>query len=249
MTSPTDVSLTSRSDDDPEADEASSADASHDAPSHDGGPAGRAWLWIAWVLVVLLAGLLAWVWLGELRPLQQDEDRRAAVKSAAVNFLTQLTNWDAADGLGDTQDALIDLGTEGFATEVSSVFTAIDDLVAQEAESTATIEDLFVQSLEDETAVVFGVVEQTITTTVQEAPSVILRSFRARFVAADGRWLVQRMELVAEQQVSGGTPGVPSLDDGSEPTPSEDTTTPESSASETATDNNAGGGTSQETTP
>lgn len=241
MTSPADVSLSSRSDDEP---------AAEDAPPTDAPSAGRALLWIAWLLVFVLIGLLAWVWLGELRPLQQDEDRRAAVRVAALNFLGELTNWNAADGLGDTQDALIALGTEGFATEVGSVFSAIDDLVAQEALSTSTIEDLFVQSIEEDTAVVFGVVEQTITTNVQDEPSVILRSFRARFVASNGGWLVQRMELVAEQQVSGGTPGVPSIDGESpEPTPSDTTTAPESSASEASTDNNAGGGTSQEGTP
>lgn len=212
--------------------------------------AGRSWGWIPWLLAIVLAGLLAWMWFGELRPLQQAEDDRDTVRSAAVNFLTQLTNWDAAEGLNDTQDELIALGTEAFATEVNSVFSAMDDLVAAEARSTATIEDLFVQSIEDDAAVVFGVVEQTITTNTPGEPSVVLRSFRATFVPSDGGWLVQRMELVAEQQVSGGTPGVPNIGDESpEPTATETATAPESSASEPATDNNATGGPSEETTP
>jgi hypothetical protein len=247
MSSPTDLSHASRFDED--AEPVNDVDKADDPPPPVG-PAAGTWGWVPWALVIVLVGLLAWVWFGELRPLQQAEERREDVESAAVNFLTQLTNWDAAGGLNDTQDQLLALGTEAFAAEVTSVFSAMDDLIAAEARSTATIEDLFVQSIEDDTAAVFGVVEQTITTNTPGEPSVILRSFRATFVASDGAWLVQRMELVAEQQVSGGTPGVPNIGDESpEVTPSEAATTPESSASEPATDNNAGDGESEEATP
>jgi len=203
-------------------DEAALAADDRDAP---GDPAersasGSSTGWLAWTIAAILAVLLAWVWLGLYAPVQRDQARQDAAEDATINFLSQLTNWDASDGLSATQDALLELGTEGFRSEVGAVFESMDDLVAQQTVSSGIIEDLFVQRVEGELAVLFGVVEQTFTTNTPGEPSVVRRSFRATLVEADGAWLVQRLELVGEEQVSGATPGVPNIGSDGESDPS-----------------------------
>ena len=118
---------------------------------------------------------------------------------------------DASDGLAATQDALLELGTEGFRTEVGAVFETMDDLVALEMRSTAVIDDLFVQQVEGDTAVLFGVVTQTFTSNQPGEPSVVRRFWRATLVKGDGAWLVQDLDLVHQQQVSGASPGTPNI--------------------------------------
>lgn len=193
-------------------------DASADASTSSPLAGGQAWL--PWTLVVVLAGLCAWVWLGLYGPVQQEQARENAARDTMVNFLSQLTNWDASAGLAGTQDELLEFGTEGFRSEVGSVFQGMDDLVAREVTSAGVIEDLFVQRVEEDTAVLFGVVEQTFNSNQPGDASVVRRSFRATLVDENGDWRIQRLELVLEEQLSGATPGLPNI--GSEPSPAAD---------------------------
>ncbi len=132
--------------------------------------------------------------------LQGEADTRAAVRSAAEDFMVTLTNWDASDGLEDTRDALKEAGTGDFLTEVDELFggTLGDDLEAAAAVSTGDVEDVFVQRIEGDEAVAFGVVTQELATDLTDQTDRTIRSARLTMQRVDGRWLVSEVQLLVD---------------------------------------------------
>lgn len=149
--------------------------------------------WVVTLAAVALAVFSTLQW----RALATDQSTRAEVEAVAAAFLLELTTWDASDGLGDTRDQLASYGTGAFLDEVDELFGA--ELSAELRDVAATsegeIQDVFLQRVEDDRAVVFGVVLQTQDTTETD-PDTIARSARVVLERVDGTWKVSQVQMV-----------------------------------------------------
>ncbi|MEX2627751.1 MAG: hypothetical protein WD225_12765, partial [Ilumatobacteraceae bacterium] len=101
-------------------------DAGAPPPARTGLRASVVLPWILVVLAVALAVVATWRW----QELAGEQRQRDAVTAAAGDFALALTNWDAADGMGDTREALRVGGTEAFAQDVDDLFGGTEDLAA-----------------------------------------------------------------------------------------------------------------------
>lgn len=145
-------------------------DTTHDRPVTDDGaatasrPRSRRWTavvpWVVAALCLALAAYATWQW-RQHAAWRADVD---AARAAAVAFTTELTHWDAADGLEDEVAALRERGTGPFLDEID-VFFGGDELTAQlradEVSASGEIEEAFVQDLRDDRAEVFVIVTVT----------------------------------------------------------------------------------------
>lgn len=149
--------------------------------------------WLVTVAAVALAVFSTVQW----RALAAEQAARVEVEAVAGAFLLDLTTWDASDGLGDTRDRLADYGTGAFLDEVDQLFGAelsagLRDVAAT---SEGEIQDLFLQRVEGDHAIVFGVVLQTQDTSETD-PDTIARSARVVLERIDGTWKVARVQMV-----------------------------------------------------
>lgn len=156
--------------------------------------------WIVAIAAVALAVFATYRWVSlasEIGPVRAAEEIRAEVEATAGTFLLELTTWDAANGLAETRDRLRELGTGEFLDEVDQLFGA--ELAAElrdvQATSSGEVQDLFVQRIDGDRAVVFGVVLQTQDTTRTD-PDTIVRSARVVLERVEGVWKVSRVEMV-----------------------------------------------------
>lgn len=169
-----------------------------DAPEGPGEPSGRrptgGARWLPWALVGLLAAttlVFLGLWLGARG------DEAPDVREAAVAFMTELTTWDASDGLEATTEALRGMGTGDFLDEVDEVLGSDVRATAEAlgAVSAGTVTEVVLDPSEEGaawTAIVF--VEQTLTVAgVTEAQEQIARLV---LVAVDGSWKVEVLELL-----------------------------------------------------
>lgn len=149
--------------------------------------------WVVTLAAVALAVFSTLQW----RALATDEATRAEVEAVAAAFLLELTTWDASDGLGDTRDQLASYGTGEFLDEVDELFGAelSADLRDVAATSEGEIQDLFLQRVEHDRAVVFGVVLQT-QDTAETDPDTIARSARVVLDRVEGTWKVAQVQMV-----------------------------------------------------
>lgn len=163
---------------------------------------------LPWVLVALLAITTLVSTVGWMGSTGGDEAGRE-VRGAAITFVTELTNWDATDGLDDTVATLRELGTGDFLTQ-------IDEVLGDEARATAEavgavsrgeIVEVLVSDVEDDRAVAIVIVEQELTvageSAIQEQVS------RIEFVLVEGEWLVTRSELLNAPTLGAGPGGQP----------------------------------------
>lgn len=167
--------------------------------------------WVVTLAAIALAAFSTFQW----RALAADQATRAEVEAIAAAFLLELTTWDASDGLADTRDQLASYGTGDFLDEVDRLFGA--ELSAELRDVAATsdgeIQDLFLQRVESDRAIVFGVVLQT-QDTDQTDPDTIARSARVVLDRVDGVWKVSRVEMV-----DAGTSGLRDVASGGEEGP------------------------------
>lgn len=188
------------------------------APTSEDAADGRSRLrtWLPWIVALAAVGLavfstVRWQQLeGEIGPVREAEAARAEVEAAAGTFLLELTTWDATEGLTETRDRLTELGTGDFRAEVDRLFGAelSVELKQVEATSQGEVQDLFVQRVEDDRAVVFAVVIQT-QDTAQTDPDTLIRSARVTLERVDGAWKVAAVDMVDAgttglQEVTGG---------------------------------------------
>lgn len=162
-------------------------------------PARRRWSrWLPWAVALLCLALAAWsTWQWrEHATWRADVD---ASRAAAVAFTTELTNWDAADGLEDEIASLRDRGTGPFLDEID-VFFGGDELTAQlqadEVSATGEIEEAFVQDLRDDQSEVFVIVSVTYDSP-RAGGGLDPVTFPASLVLEkqDGTWLVREVTV------------------------------------------------------
>lgn len=169
-----------------------------------GGPvARRSSAWIAWTVAVALAVVAAYALL-QWRELAEPAERVDAATAAAVAYVDTLSTWDASSGLEPTYAALVGGATDEFAPEVDEVFgeeqrTA---LVAADAVSTGTIEDVLTGEVEEDRVPVVVVVEQFVVTGPSADP--LTRTERVvllHLTEQRGEWLVDELEMLSELQL------------------------------------------------
>lgn len=179
-----------------------------DTTSDDtGGPAAtppRSSAWIAWTLAVALAAVAA-VAIVQWRSVAGPAAAVDEARDAAVAYVTTLSTWDASDGLEPTYAALVAGATEEFVPEVDEVFgnEQREQLVASDAVSTGTIEDVLTGDLEDTGVPIVVVVEQFIVTGPSADP--VARTERVallQMVEEGGTWKVADLEMLSELQLS-----------------------------------------------
>ncbi len=184
----------------------------HDGPDADASPTApsapaatpRSSAWIAWTVAAALAvvaGFAVVQWRAVTGPAATVD----AARDAAVAYVQTLSTWDASSGLEPTYAALVSGATEDFLPEVDEVFGAEQRaaLVASDAVSTGTVEDVLTGDAEGDTVPVVVVVEQFVVTGPQADP--LARTERVallRMVEQDGSWLVDDLELLSELQVA-----------------------------------------------
>ena len=164
----------------------------------------RSTAWIAWTVaaaLALVAGVAVVQWQAVAGPQAAVEDARGA----AVAYVEALSTWDAGTGLEPTYAALVAGATEDFVPEVDEVFgdEQREELVAVDAVSTGTIEDVLTGEPESGTVQVVVVVEQLVVTGPTADPAARTeRVALLRMTEQDGRWLVDDLEMLSELELA-----------------------------------------------
>lgn len=127
-----------------------------------------------------------------------DED---VVRAVGTRFVRALMTWDARDGLADTRAELAALGTGEFLTEIDELFGGDlgQELTDVDAYSTGDIQDLFVQRIDGDTALLLAVAKQTVWTNLSDEPDVTVRSARIQMARAGDSWKVENVQLLADE--------------------------------------------------
>jgi Mce-associated membrane protein len=148
------------------------------------------------VLAAVLAAaaiLFAVLWLGLRGQVAPQED----VEETARGFLLALTNFDAATIERDVEE-IRSYAVGEFAQEVRETFSPDQVAAIRESEATSVgrIEDVFVQSIEGDTATVFGVVNETVRNATSPAPtSDVVRTELLMVRTADG-WRITSVQIL-----------------------------------------------------
>lgn len=127
---------------------------------------------------------------------QQAEAQRDEVEDVARAFVLDLTNF-SYETIEEDAAEIKAFATGDFENEVDAFFgeQAIEAIEASEAASSGRIESLFVQSLDEDQASVFVVVEETITNSgLGEAQTDILR-LEAGLLKVGDEWKVDRVDI------------------------------------------------------
>lgn len=156
----------------------------------------RKWLlWSALFLAGALAGAspFAALWFGEW----SEDRRRETVEDASREFLLALTNF-SADSIERDVAEIRSHAIGEFADEVETTFgpERIEAIRSGGAASTGEVRSVFVESLEEDVAAVFAVVDETVTNSSSPAPrSEVLRIEIGLIETTDG-WKVNRVEIL-----------------------------------------------------
>ena len=166
-----------------------------DEPVEAGGGsvALRAIPWVLFVLALVAAGFLYLQW----RSATAAEDRRAEVRSTATDFLDALTNF-RADTIDRDAAELRDLAVGQFAEEVDQFFgeEAAAAIRRASAVSTGETQAVFVQEMSGESAVVFGVVRQTVDNDLLQQPRIEIVRAEIRMIETADGWKVNQVDIL-----------------------------------------------------
>jgi hypothetical protein len=179
-------------------DEAETAPGAAAHPDHGRRPpasrrALRALPWVLVLVAVVAAGIFAMLW----QRAGAANRQRAEVAAVASRFLNALTNFQ-----GTTIDADVERIREfavgGFADQVDTFFdqSAIDALRTAQAKSVGHVQSVFVESLSDGTASVFGVVNETVTNASSQAPRTEVLRLDVQMIETKAGWKVDRVEIL-----------------------------------------------------
>lgn len=158
---------------------------------------------VPWVLAVVFAGIAA-VALVQWQSYRTAQAAEQEAKTAAIEVVRLLTDWDATDGLEDTRAALQAVAGGDFADQIDELFGAeeVQQLVDAQVSSEGEIGDLFVQSIEGDIAEVFAVVTQTTTTETVELPTTVVQRAAITLERQDGRWIAVAVELTSDETLT-----------------------------------------------
>jgi hypothetical protein len=168
---------------------------------------GMVWRILPWVLVVL-ATAVAVISTLQLQEYRATEAARADAEAAAGTFMLTLTTWDATEGMGGVREELRAAGTDRFAGEVDELFGTTEDLAGLAevgARSEGDVRRIFVQHVDEDTATVFVVVVQRLSSDLSDEDEVSARYAEVELLDRDGAWRVDDVELLvdASQQDTG----------------------------------------------
>jgi hypothetical protein len=150
---------------------------------------------VALVLAVTF-GILWW-------SLQSRESRRSEVEEAARSFLTALTNF-RADTIDQDVAEIRSFAVGAFAQEVEETFSAerLEAIRTNEAESRGRVRTVFVQTVGDDNATAFGVVDETVTNSSSPEPRTDVLRVELGLIETTEAWKVDRVEIL--QSPAGG---------------------------------------------
>jgi hypothetical protein len=157
--------------------------------------------WTLAILAVAVAMFSALQW----RTLADQQAQVDQARATAVAFVTDLTNWDAARGLDPVLDSLREQGTGPFLDEINEVFFGGDlgrELEDLQVSANGDIREAFVQSLANDRATVFVVVDVTYASPQQREPMQPM-TFPAEVVLdrVDGQWFVRQVLVPNTEQI------------------------------------------------
>ena len=182
------------------------------------------WLMGALGLALAVAGAVLWV-VPSRAGEPQDSAAEKAVISRVNDFATTYNTYDVADVEG-YQQRMEGLLTADYYADFVELTDALFEAIADKDQKSgdAVVQDVAVQSIDDDSAVALAVVDASVTNTDNE--SAILRQFRwtVNLQLVDGEWRVSLFESVAAQpadaQDPAATPAPTATGEAPTPTPS-----------------------------
>ncbi|MGH2685010.1 MAG: hypothetical protein ACRDJP_06055 [Actinomycetota bacterium] len=153
---------------------------------------GRGLPWTVALLAIAAAMVLGLLWRSEAGR----DDRAREVRAVGRAFLTALTNF-SADTIDRDVEEIRAFAVGRFADEVEVTFSEdrIEAIRSQGATSTGEIEAVFVQNVGEDTATLFGVVQETVANETSTPREDTLR-IEVNLIETADSWKVEEVELL-----------------------------------------------------
>lgn len=144
------------------------------------------------MIAVGLAITLAILW----QEAESSDNEREDVLATARDFVTALTNF-SADTIEEDADEIRSFAVGEFEEEVDTFFGPRATAAIEEADATSTgeIDEIFIQSLEEDEASLFAVVTETITNAATTEPRTDTLRLEIGLIETGSGWKVGRVEV------------------------------------------------------
>ena len=150
---------------------------------------------VPWTLFVIAAGLavtFAILWQeGDTQEADQEE-----VLSTSTDFINALTNF-SADTIDQDAEEIKSFAVGDFEEEANTFFgdRAIEAIKKADATSTGEIEEIFVQSIDEDDASVFAVVTETISNSTTTEPQTDTLRLEVGLIQTGSGWKVDEVNV------------------------------------------------------
>jgi hypothetical protein len=151
---------------------------------------------LPWVLAVaLLATTLTNWWF--LRHERSDDARTDRVTATARDFLHALTSF-SADTIERDVERIRSFAVGDFAQQVDQTFSSdrIQQIRQAKVVSESTVRSVFVESVEADSASVFGVVDESVTNNVSSTRKSDVLRVEVRLIETVGGWKVEQVNIL-----------------------------------------------------
>ena len=150
---------------------------------------------VPWTLFVIAAGAaitFAILW----QEAETKESEQEEVIATATDFVEALTNF-SADTIDEDAEKIRSFAVGDFEDEVDTFFgpRAVEAIKEADATSTGEIQEIFIQSLEDDEASVFAVVSETITNASTTEPRTDTLRLEVGLIKTGSGWKVEQVEV------------------------------------------------------
>jgi Mce-associated membrane protein len=159
-----------------------------------------------WVLsAVLLATTLTNWWL--LRDERAEDTRKDQVAQTATEFLGALTTF-SADTIDQDVERIRSFAVGDFARQVDETFSGarIAQIKRADVKSTSTVQSVFVQEIDDDTATVFSVVNERVTNKVSPAPRTDVLRVELTLINTLNGWRIEQVRILQSPVSTGVVP-------------------------------------------
>jgi len=159
----------------------------------------RALPWMLAVLSLASAGTFGLLW----QRSQAAEHRRTEVTATADRFLAALTNFRGTTIHADVA-RIRGFAVGDFASQVDQFFgpTTTQAIQRANAASTSHVRSVFVESLSGSTATVFGVVDESVTSTASPAPRAEVLRLEIGMIETSTGWKVDHVDILQSPSAS-----------------------------------------------
>jgi hypothetical protein len=150
---------------------------------------------VPWTLFVLAAGAaITFVILWQEAEAQGGEEED--VLATSEDFITALTNF-SADTIDEDAERIKAFAVGDFEEEVETFFgpRAVEAIKEADATSSGEIEEIFIQSIEEDEASVFAVVSETITNASTAEPRTDTLRLEVGLIETGSGWKVDQVEV------------------------------------------------------